>query len=486
MAYTKSPVVSTYSTERVDLTREINTRTGGLVTKDEDYINVFMEIEKNRTVGDSRSFIVKRSGSAQLVASVASSDVRGMYYWADQDKLFYAVGQDIIIYTVASGASTTLSAAFSTTTGAVGFTEFLYDTGSVVIIATDGTTLLSVDSSNTKVVCTDPDMPVHYPYPVFLDGYLFLAKVNTSEVYNSNLNDPMAWTAGDVLTAEMEPDLVVRICKINNYLVVFGRESIEYFWDAGIATGTPMQRNDTPVKFNGYIGGFAQYGNQIFFIGKNASGQPDVFSMKDFKCDSVGSASISRYLNSVTTNYSTWKAALLATQGHNFYLMNVGTYTYVLDVEGQLWYRWQWQQTASFPVVASSSATSVNKFYPFFALSGTSAIYSLQETVFQDNGVDFTAQITTEASDFGTMNRKTMHRLSIIGDRPPSSGIVKLSWSDDDYKSFTTTRDVEMDQDLPCTYNLGSFRQRIFKMAYTNNSLWRIQNLEVNINKGNS
>jgi len=486
LAYTKNPTISTYSTERVQLTREINTRTGGLVTKDEDFLNVIIEPEKNKEARDSRSFVMKRAGSQQIVASVGASSVRGMHYWTDQDKLFYAVGNTIYIYSVTAGTTATLAAAFGTTTGEVGFTEFLYDNGTTVVIATDGTTLLQVDSSNTKTVCVDADMPTHYPFPVFIDGYLFVAKTSSADVYNSDLNNPMSWTAGNFLSAEMEPDKVVRICKLNNYLLVFGTESIEYFWDAGNASGTPMQRNDTPVKLSTYLSGFAQYGNQIYYIGRSASGQPDVFLMEDFKSRSVGTPSISRYLNSLTGSSGDWKAGLLSIQGHNFYVMNAGTYTYVFDVETQLWGRWAFAQNTGFLIQNAVGFTNGTRYYPFFSLTGDSALYALNESVYQDTGVTFTAQLVTEASDFGTMNRKTMKRLSIIGDRPTSSGIVKLSWSDDDYKSFSDARDVEMDQDLPATYNLGSFRQRIFKCAYTNNSLWRVQEIEVDINKGNS
>jgi len=487
MAFNKSPVQSTYSTERVQLTREINTRTGGLVTKDEDFLNVIIEVEKNKQAQDNRSFVLKRAGSSLLVTPAASGQVRGMHYWQDQDKLFYCVGTNLYIYVIGSGSTTTLSSAFGTSSGVVGFTEFLYDDGTVKIVATDGTTLITVDSSNTKVVCADADLPSpHLPYPVFVDGYLMLAKANTADVYNSDLNDPLVWTVGNYVSAEMEPDKVVRIAKLNNYVIIFGTESVEYFWDAANTSGSPFQRNDTPIKLNTYVAGFAQYGNRIYYIGKNVGGQLDVFALEDFKIDNIGSTSISRYFNAQSTTFSSWYCGILAIQGHTFYIMNVGNYTYTYDLETKLWTRWAWQATTSFPIANTVACTTTSAARPFFTLGTSSSIYYLNEAVFQDNGTNFTSQVVTEASDFGTMNRKTMKRLAVIGDRPPSSGIVKLSWSDDDYKTFSSIRDVEMDQDLPCTYNLGSFRQRIFKLAYTNNSLWRVQGLEVDINKGNS
>lgn len=484
MAYTKSPSLSTYSSERIQLVRDINTRSGGNPEKDEDYLNCFIEVEKNRSVGDSRQFVVKRAGSTQLKASVGDLSARGSIYWSDQNLFIYAVGTDIYVYNVLTATTTTLASAFGTSAGVVGFTEYLYDNGTAVVVATDGTTLITIDSSGTKTVCTDPDLPAHLPYPVFLDGYLFVAKTNSADVYNSDLNNPLAWTAGNFVSAEMEPDLVIRICKINNYLAVFGRESIEYFWDSGNASGSPLLRNDSPVKNVAYLAGFAQYGNQLFYIGRSASGQPDIFMMQDFKIENIGTPSISRYLNVQGTAFTGWYGALLSCQGHNFYLINVGIYTYVYDIESKLWHRWAFQNRTNFPIVTSAGNVSTTTFYSLFMLADYSAVYQLKENLYQDAEVNFTVRIVTEASDFGTMNRKTMSRLSFIGDRPPSSSSIYVSWSDDDYKTFNTERAVEMDQDLPSIYNLGSFRQRIFRIRHSDNAPLRLQEMEADINKG--
>ena len=84
--------------------------------------------------------------------------------------------------------SVTLSNPFSTTSGIVGFCLFLYDDNTSAVIATDGTTLIKIDSSNVVTTCVDADMPVHIPNPIFLDGYLFVAKADSADIYNSNLN----------------------------------------------------------------------------------------------------------------------------------------------------------------------------------------------------------------------------------------------------------------------------------------------------------
>lgn len=486
MAFSKNPTEDTFSVQRVKLTREITARDGGTGGKDEDLFNVFIEPVRNQAAEDDRHFVVKRSGATQVVASVASEAVRGMFFWDDQSKLFYCVNNDIYVYNVNTAVSATLSNPFGTTSGPVGFCLFLYDDGTSKVVATDGTTLITIDSSNTVVTNADADLPVHLPYPVFLDGYLFLVKSGTADIYNSDLNDPLAWTPGDFISAEMEGDYLVRIVKLNNYIAAMGSNSIEYFWDAANASGSPLQRNDTPIKLNTYLAGFAQYGNVLFYIGLNESGQPDVYSLQDFKIDEIGTPTISRYLNSANTNISTWTAGVISCKGHTFYVINVGTTkTYVYDVDTKLWTSWGWQATSTFPLTNSVGITTSANAMTYFTIgTSTSAIYKVSDSLYQDNGTNFTCTIRTESSDFGTLNRKTMPKLILIADRPTSDTNIDIQWSDDDYQTYSTARSVNLNQDLPCTYNLGWFRQRNFKLTFTANQDLRLQELEVQINKG--
>jgi hypothetical protein len=474
-----------YQTHRVQFLREITSRADNTSLKDEDFLNCVLEPIRNRELNDTRQFIMKRAGVGTQIASVAPSEIRGMFFWNDQDKLFYSVGNTVYVYSFTSGINLPL-AVFSTTSGEVGFCEYLYDTNQVVIIATDGTTLVQIDNANVVTTCTDPDLPTpHLPYPVFIDGYLFLAKSNSADVYNSDLNNPMSWDPSNFLSAEMKGDWVIRIATLNNYLLVFGSDSIEYYWDAANPSGTPMQRNDTPIKFNSFIGGFAQLGNVIYFVGESLAGQPAVYRLQDFKIEDISSYTVSRYLNTLQDSTLTWKAAILSEQGHAYYVLNAGNLTYVCDTENKVWGRWAYQQGTSFPVVAAIRANTVISRGSYFALEGnSSAIYYMDDTKFQDNGVNFTYKIVTEALDFDTLNRKTMARFSLVGDRPDNDSIVYVSWSDDDYQTYSTPREINMNQDLPSTYRLGTFRQRSFKLEYTDNYPFRLQKYEVDINRG--
>jgi len=474
-----------YQSYNIPLTREFSTRAGNVTTKDEDFVNVLFEIVKDKLTGDNRSFLLKRSGSTQQIASVSSNTVRGIFFWEDMGKFFYCVGTNVYVYTVATGVSVTLSAVFGTSSGDVGFTEYLYDNNTVVIIATDGTTLVQIDSANTVTPCADADMPAHKPYPVFLDGYLLVVKTGTSDIYNSDLNNPLSWTPGNFISAEMSPDLLKRITKVNNYVLALGTESVEYFYDAANASGSPLSRNDSPIKINTYISGLTQYGNDVYYIGKNVGGQPSVFLLKDFKIEELATPSIIRYLSLVTEDTSTWRLSLVTMQGHSILVLAAGDRTFVHDFENKLWGRFAYQGTDKFDISYATRVSTSTLNYVFFCLkSANSAIYRFDDTLMQDSSVDYTAQIVTEQSNFDTQNRKTMPRLTIVGDRTPSNSNIEVYWTDDDYQSFNGPRTINLNQDIQCTYAMGSFRQRAFKLKYTGPYIMRLQHLVVDLNKG--
>jgi hypothetical protein len=471
MAFTKTPENSTYSTKIVRLVKELNNR-GTDTSKDEDYFNVIPELIKNKNTKEDEINLIKREGSTSFISSVAAENTRGIFFWESQNQLFVAVNTAIRIYNATTGSLlTTIAVAFSTTTGEVGFCEFLYDTGTVKVVCTDGTSLMTIDSAGAVVVGVDADMPVHLPYPVFLDGYLFIIKAGTADLYNSNLNDPLAYTPGDFITAEMIPDTAVWLSRLNNYLVVGGNQSIEYFWDAAVASGSPLQRNDTPVKLAGLMGGMATIGNKIYLIANHNTSTPDVFELDDFKMKPVGNEAVRRHLKSLTiSNLTSIRGSCIS--------------RYVLDLESKLWTRFGFQTNDNFAFIHMISSETTGGYTTFFSISGTSVIYKTSNSLYQDDGTTFPIVIITGPEEFDTFRQKTMSRLTIWADAPTASSTGTLQWTDDDYQSFSTGLTFDLFHERPCVNRLGRFRQRAFKLTYTQNQPFRIESFEVEINKG--
>ena len=480
MPFSKTPQTSTYQTKEVSLLNEWETR-DATSTKDNDAVNCFYEIIQNKKTGDKEHWVIKRDGTVAYPYVADSSTIRGCYYWEDQDKLYIATSDDIAIVTASTGTLVaTLSTAFGTTTGTVGFCEFLFDTNNTKICATDGTTLITIDSANTKVIVTDVDLPApHIPQPVFLDGYLFLVKTDTADIYNSDLNNPTAWTSGDFLTAEMTADKIRAIANLNNYLIIFGSGSIEYFFDAGNAAGSPLQKYDTPHKYIGYVGGLAKSGNDLIFVGNtNASGN-QIYLARDLKVDPISTPPIRRAAGS----YTTMNAAVISYGGHDFYHLNIDSLSYQYDLKTELWTRTAFKGTEYLPIIyaVSVNVTGVGTV-SITAHSGSSTLYYFKPSAYRDDATNFTMRIITDNQLFDTYRQKTCSRMLLLGDRSSSSANASVSWTDNDYQSYSTPRNIDMSVEFPVLTQLGQFRRRAWKIEWTQNLPMRFKHIEVDLN----
>lgn len=485
MAFTNSPQQDTYSTHEFPIVKELGSR-GTSTSKDSYITNFYVKIHQHELTGDKYVWLVKRDGSTQFIAAAgATGQVRGIYHWEDQEKLYVAIEDDIYVYHSTDGSlQATLTSVWTSTTGNVGFTEFLYDTGITKVVAVDGTRLVTIDSANTVVTSASANLPNHEPTPIYIDGYLCLLKTSTADMYNSDLNDPTAWTAGNFITGEMLPDQAQKISRLNNYVLMFGHRSIEYFYDAAIASGSPFQRNDAYVKYTGYIGGLASYSSVIFFVGSNNDSQPDVFVLSNSDMKPVGSQAVRMHLASLTSLDSSITGNVVSIDGNDFYVLDTGVATYAMNLKTLLWTTWIYQNGTRFAMNNSVNPVTSTAYHSLFTLKNDRAVYAFSSSLYQDNGTNFTCTAVTDVEDFGTHNQKSMSRLSIVADKPSASTSVAVSWTDDDYQTYNTPINVDLYQEFPSLRRLGRFRRRALKLTHTDNYPIRIKRIEVSIDKG--
>lgn len=483
MAFTNSPESQTYKTVEIKFDGESRYRSGNLtVQRDINIVNMYYDriSQENK---ERSTYLKKRPGlsttSYSLSKVVSSDTIRGYFYDVNQNGFYWAVGNKVYAVRPDVGTSVRTVTTLSTSSGQVGFCSYLKSTGTQYVLFSDGTDLWVDDwnaSSCNKVV--DVDMPTpHEPWPLYLDGYVFLIKKNTGDIYNSDVDDPTAWTAGSFIQAEISSDHALCLFKVKNYIISIGENSIEYFWDAGNSPGSPLSRNDSPVRNVGYITGGCQIGDNVYFVGQDDKQNVGVYMINSFKCERISNPVIDRTLQTYI-NTSNAKANItlntfghmLSVDGHSFYVLVTPQTTWVYEITDKIWYEWQNSSGTGLQIEA---VWGMYNGSCYVAISNQSAISIISQETYQDFGVNFTTRYTTENFTADTFNWKILHRLALLCSKHNQTGVsyCTIYYSPDDWATGGElgTRQVNVFSNSPMCHRLGKFRNISFRFEYADN-----------------
>ena len=480
MPYSKTPAVQTYETKRINFISNPQQRSND-ANKDFRLVNMMTE-EVRSPVGDNKKYYVKSRPGMTQAFTTQTGEGRGIFYWTYGGNSYCMAVVGNKVY-----ANGTAVLTLTTSTGHVGMCEFLSTTNVSSLILLDGTKGYVFSAFDTATEITDAEFPTpHVPTPVYLDYYLFVAKADTADIYNSDLDTPSAWTAGNYIQAKMYPDTIKALSKNNNFLYAVGSSSVEYFYDGANASGSPLTANTTAVQQFGTAayGTVIQTDKEVLFVGETNDGGHTVWTIDGFKENEIGIPTVKSALLAEGSNIGNIRAFEIRVSGQKLYVLCLTARTFVYSLTTKMWSEWQ---SGSSVFLGNDATDGPNgSAYVLDATSGK--IYTMNETYFTDNGAAFTCTVVSAKTDFDNINRKFMYRLSIIGDVPDDTGTdisVLVSWSDDDYKTWSTPRTLRFTADLPAIQQLGHFRRRAFKLSYSLPHLFRIEMIEVDINKGN-
>lgn len=157
-----------------------------------------------------------------------------------------------------TGAVTLMATTVAPQTGYfASYTEFFNATTSThYLLVSTGAELWYIDTANAITQVTDPNLPVHEPQICTLDGYVFVAKQGTAEIYNSFVDDFTAWQETTFIMAETEGGDVKGVYSFKNYVVALKEYTIEFFRNAAIPDpNSPLQRVPELRKEVGFFGG---------------------------------------------------------------------------------------------------------------------------------------------------------------------------------------------------------------------------------------
>jgi hypothetical protein len=455
--------------------------------KDKKYINCFPEKIASPLAGTTKTYVTKRPGWAVLNTPAAGQLATALTVWS--------VSADEVITAFGSTNSTIYSGlgSLGTITGmATGFAETIIGTTPwLAIPSTDNTAWVTSGGAPAQIV--DVDFPGNVAGQtitgnfVIMDGFAYIM-TTSGRIYNSDLNSLTAWTSASFREANMYPDKGIGLARFKNLLVAFGKETVEFFYNSGQnPVGSPLDRYEQGFVHFGCLNqyAFTQLEDTLAWVSASDRSGIGVYILDGLQPKRISTPAIDTQLSLVSTT-SVFMGSLKIV-GKTFIVITTSSTTFVYCVEDDAWHEWLSGSNAQ-PIWHHISGTS----------SGTRLVYSVSRSVtdgkvfiinpgnlqYQDNGTTINMILQSAKFDGDTINAKFVNRVSLVGDQTSSSCPVTISWSDDDYQTFSTGRAVDMSSMCPCLKNVGKFRRRAWKLTNQTNLPVRLEALEFELRQG--
>ncbi len=351
-----------------------------------------------------------------------------------------------------------------------------------------GQKLLVFPNGGALAEVTDGDFPATTIGPgVHMDGYYIVASTD-GYLYWSDLNSVMAWTSGNRIAVQMEPDSLVGVAKVRNIIWALGTKTMEPFQMTG-QTNPIMQRIAQATLRIGCASGMAcSTGQELYFVG-NASEGFGAYMLEGFAARKISNAFIDALLSADAGAFTILGNTVYrydAVQGPVKHHGVTGIlFNIILGPSNDIYIYYPSSETWAKFVVGVSvgaanktfcSASGVNlastggggNISWYDDNTSNSAVSTSGQDRISGTLTSFEASIQTAPLTHGTANMKFFHEARLIGDLQNVSTPVIYSTSDDNGATFVTrgTFDMSVNPIIPIT-RMGSARKRIHKLSNT-------------------
>ena len=241
------------------------------------------------------------------------------------------------------------------------------------------------------------------------------------------------------------------LAKHLNYVLALGTRSYELFYNAANDTGSPLARIEQAFKPIGCIAPWSvtQIGDLTLWIGSQSHDDPVVVALNGFEASVISDPVIQRILKDYGADLQYARGVFLPVAGHAFYVIQLGRYwnqfdrTLVYDLKSLKWYEW----TSVYDTGEGAFNLTTATVYDGQTIAAglfDGVLYEVTDTVYLDGSQVIRFEARTEPWDAGIAARKFVSQAKLIGDRQTGTGTIDLAWSDDNYKTFSTARSIDL------------------------------------------
>jgi len=306
---------------------------------DNRLVNLFPEAIPD---GGKEAGFLNRAPGLQFLQTVGTGPIRGLWAHQTNGSDFYVVS-GIQVFKLTSTSATPQLLGTVSGTGPVS----IADNGAVIFFACNGPSYTYFEPTGEFNQITDENFPGAVTV-AYIDNLFVFNEPNSQRIWSVDTVDPVTATYIYPLvfnslyfsSADGSPDGVVAINVDHRQMWVFGTDSVEVWYNAGLAN-FPL----TPVQgaFN-EIGCAAPYSvakldNALFWLGTDARGQGIVYKNNGYSGVRVSTHAI-EYAIAQYGNISDAVAYTYQQEGHAFYVLNFpsASKTWVYDVSVQAWH----------------------------------------------------------------------------------------------------------------------------------------------------
>ena len=290
-------------------------------------VNLFPEIIPE---GGKEAAFLQRCAGLRLVATVGEGPVRGL--WAFGDYLYVASGGKL--YRVDGNFAVT-ELGLINGSGPVS----MVDNGTQLFVACNPSAFIYNASTGVFAQITDPDFPGAVTVG-YLDGYFVFNEPNSQRFWVTSLNDGTQIDPLDFASAEGNPDNVVALNVNHREVWLFGTNTIEVWYNAGLAD-FPLARIAGAFMEVGCAAPYsvAKLDNSVFWLGADARGNGVVYRNNGYNGQRISTHAVEWQIQ----QYGVLNDAIgysYQQDGHSYYMLTFPTanVTWCYDVATSAWH----------------------------------------------------------------------------------------------------------------------------------------------------
>ena len=298
---------------------------------DNRMVNLFPEMTPDN--GQTAAFL-NRAPGLEFLQTVGTGPIRALWAHQTNGSDFYVVsGNEVYKLNSMTGTPTLLGTVSGT--GPVS----IADNGTQIFFACNPDSYIYNEVTNVFAQITDPDFPGAVTVG-YLDGYFVFNEPDSQRVWVTSLLDGLSVDPLDFASAEGSPDGLVGLIVDHREAWLFGTDSVEVWYDAGLAD-FPLTRIQGAFNEIGCVAAFsiAKLDNGLFWLGTDARGQGIVYRANGYTGQRVSTHAI-EYAIAQYSDISDAVAYTYQQEGHAFYVLTfpTGNATWVYDVATQAWH----------------------------------------------------------------------------------------------------------------------------------------------------